>query len=150
MDDTARTTVPWQFRAVSLLGLLWNGFGGYDYTMTRLGNMDYLSAAAGSPEAANAMLDSIAAMPVWASAAWAIGIWASVLGAVLLVVRSRHAAGAFLLSLAGAAVSFGYQLTHPMPGMSGPASLIIPVVIMGLIVFFWWYARRAAAKGLMR
>ena len=38
---------------------------------------------------------------VWFDADWAIGVWFAVAGSVLILLRSRFAAPAFLISLAG-------------------------------------------------
>lgn len=129
---------PASFWVVTLIGLLWNGFGAYLYTLTNLGDAALLASA--SP----AMQDYIAAMPIWAHAAWALGIWGSLAGSVLMLLRSRHATAAFGISLLGAAGSFAAQ------GMAGVLEPAQPVLILGLIVFQLWYARKANAAGNLR
>src|SRR5690606_11030176 len=87
----------------------------------------------------------------WSVAAWAVGVWGSVLGSVLLLLRSRHAATAFLVSLVGALVSFCYQFLTERPGsLEGGMSTVMPAVILHLIVAQWYYARRPAAAGVLR
>ena len=86
MDQASSARVPWHFWPVAVLSLLWNAYGGYDYTMTKLRDPGYLKMF--PPE----MMDWIDKMPVWATAMWAIGVWASLLGSILLLMRSRHAA----------------------------------------------------------
>ena len=91
------------------------------------------------------------AFPAWAVAAWAIGVWVSVLGAILLLIRSRHAATAFLVSLLGAAVSYAYQATTDLPAtMGGAMYWIMPAVIVIAIVLQWLYARRMTEAGVLR
>lgn len=139
--------VPTGFWVFAGLGLIWNAFGGYDYTMTRLRNVDYLKAA-GDPQVILAWIDSF---PVWAQLAWALGVWGSVAGSLLMLARSRHAVPAFQLSLAGALVSFAYQLAgHPPGVLDTPVNRVIPLVIVGVVVFFWWYCRRAVRLGQLR
>lgn len=143
--------VPLSFWVVAGLGLLWNAFGGYDYLMTKLRNMDYLTSVAGSPETANAMLAMIEGMPTWAHFLWGLGVWSSVAGSLLMLARSRHAATAFLVSLAAAALSFAYQATLTMPpGLDSAAMKIMPLFILGVIAFLWWYCRNEAKKGTLR
>jgi hypothetical protein len=90
-------------------------------------------------------------MPSWAIAAWAVGVWISVLGSVLLLLRSRHAATAFAVSLVGAAISFGYQFTSDSPAsLEGLLPTLMPVVILIVIVAQWYYARRQTAAGVLR
>ena len=149
MDQaTARQKPPLSFWVVSILGLIWNAFGGFDYLMTRTRNVDYL-AQAGDPQVVLAWIDSF---PLWAQICWGLGVWGSIAGSVLLLLRSRHAVNAFLVSLVGALGSFSYQLL-----MSDvPASLdttggkIIPIVILAIVAFLWQFSKREVAKGLLR
>ena len=149
MDQaTARQKPPLSFWVVSILGLIWNAFGGFDYWMTRTRNVDYL-AQAGDPQVVLAWIDSF---PLWAQICWGLGVWGSIAGSVLLLLRSRHAVNAFLVSLVGALGSFSYQLL-----MSDvPASLdttggkVIPIVILAIVAFLWQFSKREVAKGLLR
>jgi hypothetical protein len=84
-------------------------------------------------------------------ALWAVGVWGSVAGSVLLLMRSRHAATAFLLSLIGALASFVYQFTLEKPAsLETGLAVIMPIAILILIVAQWHYARRMAAAGVLR
>lgn len=132
---------------VGILSLLWNGFGGYDYTMSHTGGLAYFESM-GLDAAAYAWFQEF---PVWATAAWAIGVWGSVLGSILLLMRSRHAATAFLISIIGAVISFGYQFTSARPpSLEGGMATAMPVVILIVIALQWYYARRQAAAGVLR
>ncbi len=154
MSDNANgaaARIPASFWTISGLSLLWNAYGGVDYTMTKLRNMDFLTAVTGGREKAEAMLAAIDALPVWATALWALGVWGSVLGSVLLLLRSRHAVTAFLISMIGAVLSFAYQFTTPMGAeMASASGLIMIAVILVAVVFFWWFAKRSAAQGILR
>lgn len=133
---------------VGILSLLWNAVGATDYTMTELGNLAWFEMAGLGAEE----LAFFSSLPTWAVAVWAIGVWGSVLGSILLLLRSRHAQTAFMLSFVGAAISFAYQFTRPdLPASqtSGWASLM-PIVILIAIAAQWYYARRMAASGVLR
>jgi hypothetical protein len=131
---------------VGIVSLLWNAYGAFDYTMTELGNRAYLASMGFGDEA----LAYIAALPAWAVAAWAIGVWGSLVGAVLLLLRSRFAVPAFLVSLAGALVSFCYQFTSNAPAsFTSGINAAIPVAILILIAAQWYYARRMTAAGVL-
>lgn len=143
---------PWHLWAVGVVSLLWNAFGGYDYTMTQMRDPGYfamMSKQMHMPvEEMHAFFDSF---PVWASALWAVGVWGSVLGSILLLMRSRHAMTAFLVSLIGAVLSFAYQFTLDLPPeMTDSFGKVMPFVIVGAVVLQWWYARRQAAAGVLR
>ena len=147
MATAGSTPTPMHLWIVGILSLLWNAFGAYDYLMTELGNAAYLESIGFGPEEQAWM----AAFPVWAVALWAIGVWGSVAGSILLLLRSRHAATAFILSLAGSLGSFGYQFTSDKPAsLESGLPVVMPVVIVILIVAQWYYARRQAAAGVLR
>lgn len=150
MNETSRPAGA-LFWFVAVISLLWNGFGGYDYLMSKLRNMDYLTSVAGDRALAEQMLAMLDAMPIWAHALWGLGVWSSILGSVLLLMRSRHAVPVFMLSLVSAALSFAYQFTLTMPpGLDTTGMKIMPLFILGAIVLQWWWARRKVADGTLR
>ncbi len=140
---TARRT-PWHFWVVAILGLLWNGFGGYDYTMSHLQGDAYYRQV-GMTEAQIAYM---AQYPVWMHAVWAIGVWGSVAGAVLLVLRSRWAVHAFVASTAGAVGSVIYTAISGATAVG--IGLAMPLVIVAACLFFIWYARMMTRRGVLR
>jgi hypothetical protein len=118
-----------------------------DYAMSKFKVESYLSQLS---DEGRAFLDNT---PLWFDAAWAIGVWASVAGSLFLLLRSRHAAAAFAVSLAGLLVSMIYYVwlaRSPMLAEAGITAwvftLAIPVVLVGLLI----YARRMAAKDVLR
>jgi len=138
---------PMHLWVVGVLSLLWNGFGAYDYTMSHVGGLAYFESM-GLGAAAFAWFE---ALPGWSVAAWAVGVWVSLLGSILLLLRSRHAATAFLVSIVGAVVSFAYQFSSDKPAsLEGGMATAMPIAILVLIVAQWYYARRQAAAGVLR
>jgi hypothetical protein len=135
----------WLYWVITVVGLLWNAFGGFDYYMTQSRNADYLANF--PPE----VIAFVEAMPAWVQAAWAIGVWFSVIGSVLMLIRSRWAVPAFALSLAGLAASNAYQWIVGMPpSMTQPAMLAITGMIWVILIFLLWYTNRARARGILR
>lgn len=136
---------------VGALALLWNGFGAYDYLMTRLRNTDYIASMMprADPEAVLAWVD---AFPIWAQAGWALGVWGGVIGAILLLMRSRWAVAVFAASLVGAVLGLGYQIVAapPLAGAEGPMADIMPFVIILVALALFLYARAMTAKGVLR
>jgi hypothetical protein len=130
---------PWHFWAVVAIALFWNGFPSIDYTMTQLRDPAWI----GQLEPWRREL--IENAPAWATAAWALGGWGGLAGAVLMLLRSRRAIAAFAVSLAGAIVSFAWQLSVGL--VETP---ILPAVIVASIAFFWWYAARMRGEGVLR
>ena len=137
-DATDGAAVPWHFWAVAAVGLLFNSFGALDYTMTQLRNPAWI----GQIDAE--MLAKLDAAPIWATSAWALGVWGSFVGAVLLLIRSRHAGTAFAVSFVAALISFAWQYAAGL--VTTP---ILPLVILTAVAFFWWYAVKMRDAGVL-
>lgn len=139
MDRRAAT--PLHLWIVGGLSLLWNLFGCTDYTMTRTHNAAWLAMNKVPAE----LLAKVDAAPIWGATGWALGVWCSLLGSVLLLVRSRHAPTAFLVSLVGAAVGFVWQFQAGLV-----PSPVLPAMIMLAVLLQWYYARRQLLRGVLR
>ena len=136
---------------VGMLALLWGCFGGYDYTMTRMRNTEYLAEMMPTVDP-NATLAWIDAFPLWAQFGWGLGVWGGLLGAVLLLLRNRWAVWAMGLSLLGALLGLGYQIAAapPLPGAEGPMVELMPYVIILVALGLFLYARAMEKKGVLR
>ncbi|MEY3985197.1 MAG: hypothetical protein RLZ59_642 [Pseudomonadota bacterium] len=142
MSDRAGST-PKHIWIVGGLSLLWNSMGVMDYVATRLKLMPL-------PAAQQAYIE---AFPLWASAGWALGVWGALLGSVLLLLKSRHAALSFGVSLAGLIVNLfwrfglsGVDEAAVMGGNPYPFAAVIFVIALALFL----YTRKQAAAGVLR
>ena len=148
----ARDRTPVHLWIVGGLALLWSAFGCYDYLMTRMRNTEYLAGMMPSV-GPNAVLAWIDAFPVWAQFGWGSGVWGGLVGAILLLLRSRWAVLAMGLSLFGAVLGLGYQAlaAPPLAGMEGhTGAKVIPYLIIGVALALFVYARSMRAKGVLR
>lgn len=150
MNDTARSATPIHLWIVGALATLWNGFGGYDYVMTRMENRDYLEQMMPGVDP-QVTLDWVNSMPIWAQFGWGLGVWGALLGSLLLLLRSRHAVTAFAASLVGMVLSFGQQyLGSPPPAeLAQGAAQYMPLFILAVGVALFAYARAMKAKGVL-
>ena len=149
MATAVETRTPTHLWIVGILSLLWNCFGAYDYTMTRLRNVDYLSQM-GDPTTILAYVDSL---PLYAHLGWGLGVWAGLAGAVLLLMRHRWAVLAFAISLVGMALSFGGQYlsgTEMPPEMTQGGMQYMPLLIVLLGLTQFAYARLMEKRGVLR
>lgn len=139
---------PWHLWVVGGLALLWNGFGGYDFIMTVTQGEKYFRASGMD----QAMIDYFNAMPAWMYVPWVMGVWGAVIGSILLLMRNKLAAPAFIVSLLGAAGSLIFGLVHPMPELPEAMAMMkyMPWVIVVIAAFLAWYARSMASKGVLR
>lgn len=144
-DDTAPADVKpgWHIWLVGILGVLWNGFGCYDYIMTVSKNEGYL---AGYPKE---MLDYWFAMPWWMFGIWAVGVFGALLGSIALLMKSKAAvtffAAAWIASVISLITGAMDQNAPKMEGMD-----IFPYVIvaigLGFLAYAWWQSRRGALR----
>lgn len=145
VNDTV-SRAPAHLWIVGVLGLIWNGFGVYDYLMSKLRGADYLREM-GMTDAQIAFAQSY---PMWMNAVWAIGVWGALLGTLLLLLRRRAAAPVFMLSLLAYLLSlfYAFYLSNGREVM-GDSSAMHVVVLAGCL-FFAWYSRAMARKGVLK
>jgi len=150
--SAAPMRTPAHLWVVGILSLLWNCFGGYDYLMSRMHNMDYLASMTPPGVDVTTMIDYIDGMPMYAQIGWGLGVWAALVGSVLLLMRHRYAVWAFGLSIAGMIMSFGYMFFGPpMPGSEQAGMMkYMPLIIVVLGLAQFAYARGVERKGLLR
>ena len=146
MDDVEKT--PMHLWIVGVLSVLWNGFGCYDYLMTQMNNVEYLTAM-GVTEAHRAYM---ATFPVWLEGAWAVGVWGALLGSLALLIRSRWAVTLFGLSLLGLAIStfYTFVMTTPPADMLAAPMLAMHALIWAVAIFLLVYAMRMKKNGVLR
>jgi hypothetical protein len=151
MQQAVSARAPAHLWIVGILSLLWSWFGSYDYLMTRMRNVDYLASAMPGvdPKATLAWVDGF---PMWAQVGWGLGVWMGLLGSILLLIRSRWAVWSYGLSLVGAILGLGYQITMapPLAGAEGPMMTVLPAIVILLAVFLFLYARTMEKKGVLR
>ncbi len=138
---------PWHLWVVGLVSLLWNAAGAFDYVMTETKNESYMANF--TPE----QLDYFSSFPAWAVGFWALGVWFSVIGSILLLLRSRHAFAAFVVSIVGmigtSVYTYGVAETS-MAEISGTGAMIFTAVIVVVGLALPWYARWKTAAQVLR
>lgn len=129
MDERVQRSVPGWFWIVAVLAVAWEAFGAYIYLSQSL-------IPDGQREGGYATMAS------WEWGVFAVAVWSGVIGALLLLIRSRWATALLLLSLLAAAFQYGYAATTG--GISAEARPIaIAVLVVGvLLVGFSSRARR--------
>ena len=151
MQDMVQARTPAHVWIVGILATLWNAFGCYDYFMTRTQGAEYIRGMMPGMDA-DAFMAYVNGFPIWASFGWGMGVWLGLAGSILILMRSRHAALALLLSLIGAVVGIGYQLLNPadVEGMAGGFNAVVPYLILVIALALYLYARVQAGKGVLR
>ena len=143
----APVRAPWHLWLVAVIGVFWNGFGAYDYSMSKLQGDAYLrSSGMTDPQ-----IVYFHAMPAWVTVFWALGVWGAIAGTLLLFARSKLATPVFAISLLGLLGSLVH--THLLSNgreVMGQQVLILNGVLLAGCVFFLWYAARMAKAGVLR
>lgn len=145
MTDAGKT--PWHLWVVGVLSLLINAFPVADFTLTNMQNEFWLSPLTA------AQRSFILGAPLWADICWALGGFGAFIGSLLLLMRSRHAVTAFILSIVGLAGSTLYQ--HVLQGettreLFQNVALYVTLTIWVIMLALLFYARAMKAKGVLR
>jgi hypothetical protein len=136
MDSKMDRAVPGWFWAVAVLAVLWEAFGCYIYVSQSL-------VPDGQREG------DYAAMANWQWGVFATAVWSGLVGAVLLVLRSRWATALLLLSFLTAAFQYGYAAAGTANGISAEAlPIAVSVLVVGLLLVI--YSSRAQRAGWLR
>jgi hypothetical protein len=133
MNDETRAVPGW-FWAVAGLAVLWEAFGCYIYVSQSL-----------IPDAQRE--GGYAQMADWQWGVFAVAVWSGLIGAVLLLLRSRWATALLLVSLVAAAVQYGVAA---MQGGIDPEALPIAVAVLVVGVILVIFASRASRRGWLR
>lgn len=151
MATTAPQRTPVHLWIVGGLALLWNCFGAYDYVMTRTHNMAYIAKSMPGVDP-NAALAWVEGMPLFAQFGWGLGVWSALLGAILVLMRSRYALWGFAASMLGIILSIGYQIVAapPLAGADGPMFTIMPYVIIVIGAALLVYSQAMVKRGVLR
>jgi hypothetical protein len=133
------------------IATLWNGFGCYDYFMTRTRGAEYIESMMPALDG-EAMMAYINSFPMWAAFGWGLGVWAGLAGSILLLMRHRWAYVVLGLSLLGAVIGIGYQIANPagIIEISQGANAAMPYIIIAVALGLFLYARSMRAKGVLR
>ena len=152
MDDELETKTPWHLWVVGVVSLLWHAFGANDYIQTQMGNLEYLGQMADMMGvSAQAVAEYFESRSILFHTAWAVGIWGAVLGSILLLLRTRLAYYAFILSFLGTVISFAMQYVDPMPGIEMTGFQIgMTIAIFAIELLLILYARAMTNRGVLR
>lgn len=134
--------VPAWFWIIAVLALLFEAFGCLMY---------YTQVSA---DPATLPVDQRAmwqATPAWMVAAYAVAVWVGLAGAVLLLLRRRHAVPLLLVSLIAVVVQFGGILVVPdLRDMVPPDAYAAPIAIFLIAYGIWHFSLHARKRGWLR
>jgi hypothetical protein len=140
----ARPKAPVHLWIVGVLALLWNFMGAFDYLATQLKLESYMGSFS------EEQLEYFYGIPAWAVSGWAIAVWIGLVGTVGLLLRRKWSVMAYVISLAGLAISSIYTLilSDGLKIMGGTGT-IMTVLIWVISIFLVWYSKQQAKAGVL-
>lgn len=145
MSERDAGSVPGWFWAVAILGLLFEAFACYAYLTDVTRTADELARLPVDQQSLRA------ATPWWIYAAYGLAVWVGLLGAVLLLMRRRHAEILLLVSLIAFIVQFGGVLLVPaLRDDTPPDAFTLPIVIAAVAYGLWHFARVSRKRDWLR
>jgi len=134
---------PWHLWLVATVAVVANGYSAWENLLIQFNAAIYRRL---DPASEAAWMD---ANPLWMSAIWVVAIGAGCAGSVLLLLRSRRAFWAFIVSLSALLTRMAYAI-----GVGGGVAVLmnpaISLVIAAAGGFFIWYAWAMSRAGVLR
>ena len=144
-DVAAETRTPAHLWIVGAISLIWNGFGAFDYLMTRTGAEWYVSNMSAEE------LAYFEAYPPWMDIAWPLGVWGALFGSIGLLLRKGWAVWMFAGSLFGLllATIYNFVLIDGFTAMAGGAIVVMNIAIWAVAFLLLIYAVRMKKRGVL-
>lgn len=146
MNKVLNRKPPSSFWAISILALIWNGIGCFQYIALTTASNEQLAASFSAAE-----VTIFQSTPAWTTGAFAIAVFGGLSGAIALLGRKAWSRILFIISLIAVVVQHvwtfilsGYLDIMPATAAIGPAL----VVVVG--IFEIWYAGNAIKRGWLR
>lgn len=143
VESTASKAPSWLW-AASVLGVLWNLYGVYQYagTFTQAGK----AAMTAGMTASQAAL--YLSLPEWISVVFAVGVFGGLIGSILLVLRRRAARPVLAASFVGYGLLFAGDVYHGVFAAI-PSQLVILAVVVLIAAALSWASRSADKRGVL-
>ncbi len=136
MTTTSTNKPPIWFWIVSVIALIWNGFGVDGYLSQAYNTERFRSSF--TPE----QLEVAGNAPSWTMGAFAIAVFTGVLGAIFLLLRKRIATTFWMISLIAVLAQMGYAIIK-----GEAASMVLVIMVIVFAIAFLWFSRLSASKG---
>jgi lipid-A-disaccharide synthase-like uncharacterized protein len=138
----AQSKTPKWYMPVVVLAFLWNLMGVMAYVMQVTMGPEMMDQL---PEAERALYE---AAPAWQTGAFAVAVFAGALGTLLLILKKNLAVPVLIVSLVAVLVQMSYTFfMSDTIAVLGPASMVMPLVVIAIAVYLVILARSAKSRG---
>lgn len=142
MDRDRASRAPWWYRIVVAMLLLWGALGCWACFTQLTQGADAMAAAS---DYDRALFDRL---PLWYRLDYAIATGTMLLGAVALLLRSRHAVALLTVSLVAVMIQFGWMFAMTdIIAVKGPYVLYFPLLILAFGALALHLAHLARRRG---
>lgn len=141
------TTVkpPTWFWVVSVIALLWNLIGVFNYLNQAFNKQLILESL---DQAQREVFEGI---PAWATAAFAVAVFSGTLASIGLLLRKKWAHPLFILSLLAAIAQFGHWLfINNAVEAFGPSSYTMPIMVIIFGIYLIFFSKQGIQKGWLK
>lgn len=136
---------PIWFWVVSVIALLWNLMGVFNY-LNQAYNQEALLEA--MDQAQREVFEGI---PAWATAAFAIAVFAGAIGSIGLLIRKKWAKPLFLISFVAAALQFiNWLFISNAVEAFGPSTYAMPIIVLVIGIYLISFSKRATQNGWLK
>ena len=140
------TKTPLIFWIVSIIALLWNAFGCFQWFI----EYGYYTNPASRDELPEMMRDMYDYTPSWLYIVFAIAVVTGLIGSILLIMKKKVAVPVFLVSIiAIIAMDIHNLFLSGLLQAKGPSILIMPLIVLLFAIFLYFFARHWRDKGLL-
>jgi len=143
IESTASRVPSWLW-AASVIGVLWNTYGAYQYvgTFTPAGQAAMTAGMTASQAA------PYLSLPGWISGVFAIGVFGGLIGSILLALRRRVARLVFAASFVGYGLLFAGD-AYCGVFAAVPSQLGILAIVVLIAAALSWASQLAGKRGLL-
>jgi len=145
-DNSTGIGTPKSYWFVAILFLAWNLVGIFNYLSSVKATPESLAVQGMTAEQIEFMLG----VPAHYMAVFALAVWSGLLGAILMLVRSRYAAPIFVVSLIFVVISFVLDFVGGSFQILGAPYIGVMVVVLILAVIEVLYSRKMRARGILK
>lgn len=135
---------PVWFWVVSVLALLWNAFGVFQYLYTAFNQVEILETLN------QAQREVFEAMPAWATACFAIATFGGLAASIGLFIRKKWSKMLFIVSLVAAIAQFVNWLFIQNAAEVFPNSYAMPVTVVIVGVLLILFSNTGIKKGWLK
>ena len=143
--DNKTTKLPKWFWVVSIIFLLWNLMGVFNYLNQAYNSVQMLEGM--TPE----QIATFESIPAWATGAFAIAVFIGTIASIGLLTRKKWALPFFWISLIAAVAQFmNWLFISNAVEVFGPTTYIMPIIVMLIGLYEVLFSKKGIKKSWLK